>query len=221
MTFHLLPPTHPARTVLEHLFSCSRVIRNESTFHEAGFVTHVQKLRSLMRVAIHPALPEYIFKVFLVDERQCEREKPRGWKSFHIRCIGAERIRRIIQERRVQHFQVPRKWLFYPAHDPSCSVDDQPMILVAEYEDLVSRQCNEHAWFSGLTESHLDELYTIIDCAGGASYRPDNIPLTKKGTFSFIDTEHSCERPDYDSIVPYLSPRMRRYWTTLIQSGSK
>jgi hypothetical protein len=26
---------------------------------------------------------------------------------------------------------------------------------------------------------------------GGASYRPDNIPLTSEGQFALIDTEHS------------------------------
>src|SRR5262249_16327540 len=29
---------------------------------------------------------------------------------------------------------------------------------------------------------------------GGASYRPDNIPLTSEGRFAFIDTEHSRRR---------------------------
>jgi hypothetical protein len=221
MNFQRLPPNDPARKVLEALFRRSSVIDNETAFREAGFETHVKKLRSLMRVATHPALPKYIFKVFFVDERECEREKPRGWGSFLSRCKGAERIRRIIQERGIQHFQVPRKWLFYPPHHPSCSPDDQPMILVAEYQDLLSQNENEHAWLHSITESHLEELYVIIDSAGGASYRPDNIPLTRQGKFAFIDTEHSGETKDYESISPYLTIQMRRYWSDLIKRKAK
>jgi hypothetical protein len=86
MNFQLQSPTLPARKVLETLFRCSSVIDNEAAFREAGFETHVKKLRSLMRVATHPALPNYVFKVFFVNERHCEREKPRGWKGFLSRC---------------------------------------------------------------------------------------------------------------------------------------
>jgi hypothetical protein len=110
---------------------------------------------------------------------------------------------------------VPHKWLFYPPYHPSCSLDDQPMILVAEFQDLLSRKENEHAWLNSVTEVHLDELYAIIDGAGGVSCRPDNIALTRQGQFSFIDTEHSSETRDYESITPYLTNRMCRYWADL------
>jgi hypothetical protein len=110
---------------------------------------------------------------------------------------------------------VPRKWLFHPPYHPLCDLDNQPLILVAEYQDLVSRIENEHAWRNSLTERHLDELYAIIDRAGGVSCQPDNIALTKQGQFSFIDTEHSDETRDYESITPYLSPRMCNYSSSL------
>ena len=219
MTFHLLPSAHPARVLLETRFRCSSVIDNEEAFHESGFEVRVKKLRSLMRVATHPALAKYIFKVFFVEERQCEREKTRGWKGFATRCSRADRIRKVIQERGIQHFRVPRKWLFHPPHHPLCDLDDQPVILVAEYQDLVSRIENEHAWLNFVTESHLDELYAIIDRAGGVSCRPDNIALTKQGQFSFIDTEHSGETRDYESITPYLSQRMCNYWSSLTKEA--
>jgi hypothetical protein len=221
MTFYLLPSAHPARVLLETLFRCSNVIDNEEAFHEAGFEVRVKKSRSLMRVATHPTLAKYIFKVFFVEERQCEREKSRGWKGFATRCRGADRIRKVIQERGIQHFRVPRKWLFHPPQHPLCDLDDQPVILVAEYQDLVSRIENEQAWLNSVSESHLDELYAIIDRAGGVSCRPDNIALTKQGQFSFIDTEHSSETRDYESIIPYLSQRMCNYWSTLIQRRAK
>ena len=215
MTFQLMPSVHPARALLETLCRRSSIIDNEGAFYEAGFEVRVKKLRSLMRVATHPALATYIFKVFFVEERKCEREKSRGWRGFPTRCRQADRIRGVIQERGIRHFKVPHKWLFYPPYHPSCGLDDQPMILVAEYQDLLSRRENEHAWLNSVTEGHLDELYAIIDGAGGVSCRPDNIALTRQGQFSFIDTEHSSETRDYESITPYLTNRMCRYWADL------
>jgi hypothetical protein len=210
-----MPSVHPARVLLETLCRRSSIIDNEGAFYEAGFEVRVKKVRSLMRVATHPALATYIFKVFFVEERKCEREKSRGWKGFPTRCRQADRIRGVIQERGIRHFKVPHKWLFYPPYHPSCSLDDQPMILVAEFQDLLSRKENEHAWLNSVTEVHLDELYAIIDGAGGVSCRPDNIALTRQGQFSFIDTEHSSETRDYESITPYLTNRMCRYWADL------
>jgi hypothetical protein len=35
-----------------------------------------------MRVATHPMLAGYVFKVFFIDERECERKKSCGWKDY-------------------------------------------------------------------------------------------------------------------------------------------
>jgi hypothetical protein len=216
MTSHILPCYHPAGRLLERLFCCSSVVDNEATFLAAGFEIRRKQRRSLMRVATHPMLAGYVFKVFFVDEREHEREKSGGWKGFIARCNQAERIRQVIQQHRIQHFRVPRKWLFRAPYHASCGPDDQPTILIAELQDLLSQDETEHAWIHSVTESHLDELYIIINHAGGTSYRPDNIPITRQGSFAFIDTEHSSDRHDYDSIVPYLSCQMRGYWSSLI-----
>jgi hypothetical protein len=55
----------------------------------------------------------------------------------------------------------------------------------------------------------------IIQGAGGSSYRPDNIRLVKQGKFAFIDTEYTGDQRDYESIIQYLAPPMRKYWLTL------
>jgi hypothetical protein len=217
MTSYVLPFDHPAGRLLERLFRRSSLIDNEAAFLSAGFEIRTKRPRSLMRVATHPMLAGYVFKIFFVDEQERQREKSRGWKGFVARCDRAERIRRVIQDHRIQHFKVPRKWLFRAPHHSSCVPDDQPTILVAEFQDLLSQGESEHAWLHSVTENHLDELYAIINRAGGTSYRPNNIPLTRQGWFAFIDTEHSNDRHDYESIAPYLSCRMREYWSNLTQ----
>jgi hypothetical protein len=219
MNPHFLPSDHSAGRLLETLFRHSGVIDNEAAFLKAGFEIRSRKNRSLMRIATHPAAAGYLFKVFFVEEKSCEREKPRGWKGFTIRCNQAERIRRVIHEREFRHFRVPRKWLFHTPRHPACDPDDQPTILVAEFLNLVPRHDNEHAWRHSLTEGHLQELYGILDEAGGVSARPENIALTREGWFAFIDTEYSRHFHDYESIVPYLSPRMRQYWSVLVSAG--
>jgi hypothetical protein len=217
MTSYVLPCDHPAGRLLDRLFCRSNVIDNEAAFLAAGFEIRRKQRRSLMRVATHPMLAGYVFKTFFVDERDCERAKLRGWKGFVARCKRAERIRQVIQEQRIQHFNVPRKWLFHAPHHSLCAPDDQPKILVAEFQDLLSQEESDHAWLHSVTECHLTELYAIINRAGGTSYRPDNIPLTRQGYFAFIDTEHSTDGHDYESIAPYLSYQMRAYWSNLIK----
>jgi hypothetical protein len=86
---------------------------------------------------------------------------------------------------------------------------------------LVSNAENEAAWKTVITREHLNELYLIITKAGGSSYRPDNIWLTKHGKFAFIDTEYPRQKFDYNSIPSYLSPEMRSYWANLTQRQKK
>jgi hypothetical protein len=52
-----------------------------------------------VRVATHPALRGYVFKVFFVEEQGREREKPCGWKNFTAQCNQAERILRDLVSR--------------------------------------------------------------------------------------------------------------------------
>jgi hypothetical protein len=221
MSSYLLPSDCLARMLLEKLFHHSDAIDNEAAFLEAGFKIRSKKERSLMRVATHPALAGYVFKVFFVEEQGRVREKPCGWTSFTIRCKQAELIRRVIDEQAFRHFKVPRKWLFRTPTHPACSPDDQPAILVAEFQDLLPSDENEGAWRHSLTEDHLHELYVILELAGGVSSRPDNIALTRQGRFAFIDTEYSRYFHDYESIAPYLSRQMRQYWSNLVRQAGK
>lgn len=221
MSSHLLPSDHSPGILLQNLFDRFNAINNEAAFLEAGFKILAKKERSLMRVATHPTLPGYVFKVFFVEEQDRKREKECGWKRFTIRCNQAERIRWVIEQHGIQHFKVPRKWLFHTLPHSVCIADDQPTVLIAEFQDLLPSDENERAWRHSVTEGHLHELYAILEGAGGVSSRPDNIALTRQGRFAFIDTEYSRYFHDYESIAPYLSRQMRQYWSNLVQRADR
>jgi hypothetical protein len=66
MTSYVLPRDHPAGRLIERLFYRSDVIENEAAFLASGFEIRRKQRRSLMRVATHPMLAGYVFKVFFV-----------------------------------------------------------------------------------------------------------------------------------------------------------
>ena len=75
---YILPAKHPVKVKLDALFLSKRVIENETTFREAGFITLHQKARSFIRVARHPSVPGYLFKIYLDTELREKLKKP-GW----------------------------------------------------------------------------------------------------------------------------------------------
>ena len=219
-TGHILPANHPGKPALDAIFLRRRATKDEETFQASGFTTLFNKSRSFIRVARHPSLPGYLLKVYLDSEQRQKRNRA-GWEWLVRRCVGAEKIRKIIEQNRIKYFQVPGKWLYPIPSQPDSTSLDQPFVLLVHDMDLVSKEENESAWKSRITREHLNELYLIITRAGGSSYRPDNIWLTKRGKFAFIDTEYPTQNFDYESISSYLSPEMRSYWVNLTQRQTK
>jgi len=217
---HILPANHPGKRALDAIFLSRRATKDEATFEASGFKTLFQKSRSFIRVASHPSLPGYLVKVYLDSEQRQKRNRA-GWEWLVQRCEGAEKIRKIIEQNKIKHFQVPGKWLYPLPSQPDSTSLDQPFVLLVHDMGLVSREENEVAWKSLITREHLNELHLIITRAGGSSYRPDNIWLTRRGKFAFIDTEYRTKTVDYESIISYLSPEMRNYWVNLTQRQKK
>lgn len=220
MKRYILPENHPAKPALDAIFLSTRATKDEATFQASGFTTLFAKPRSFIRVVRHPSLPGYLLKVYLDSEQRQKRNRT-GWERLVFRCEGAEKIRKIIQKRKIKHFQVPGKWLYALPPHPGCTSMEQPFLLLVDDMDLVSNGENRAAWKTVITREHLDELYLIITKAGGCSYRPDNIWLTKHGKFAFIDTEYPRQKFDYKSISSYLSDEMRGYWVSLTQGQKK
>lgn len=218
----LLPSNLQITPLVEQIFSASRPTLNSTAFVLAGFnILHMQP-RSYIIVGIHPAIPGYLFKLYLDSELRKKNKVP-GWKWFVKRCKGAELIRNVIIQKKIKNFTVPKKYIYVlpPATTPSKTrhINPKPVVLIVENMNLVNDDLNYAAWKLLVTPQILNELFIIISSANGSSYRPDNIPYTHSGTFAFIDTEYPHQHPDFNSIRPFLSSEMCNYWDRLIKEG--
>lgn len=218
---HILPKDHAMKPALDAIFGTQRATLNQRSMREAGFTILFAKQRSFILVVRHPTLPGYLIKANVDAQKKLKHNIP-AWKWLVQRCIGVQKVRRAIKQHQIEHFQAPKKWLYplpvQPA--PQKGMLRQPVVLLVEDMQLVSWEDNLHAWKHQVTHKHLDELYLILSQAGGSSYRPDNIWMSKNGKFSFIDTEYPYQtRPDYRRIRPYLSTQNRAYWDHLVRTG--
>jgi hypothetical protein len=221
---YLLPSDHQLKPALDFLFKRSRVTFNDVTIKKAGFQILFRKSRSFIRVLRHHKLPGYLIKANLDTTSKLKNKTP-AWKWLVRRCQGAKKIRQVIAREGLIHFQAPQKWLYKLPDQPFPNrhfFHKQPVVLLVEDMKLVSSEENEKAWKTKITLEHLDELYLIIKHAGGSSYRPDNIWLSKNGKFSFVDTEYPYLSRKFDRIQSFLSSSNQRYWKRLIrQKGPK
>jgi hypothetical protein len=218
---YLLPQTHYLKPILDELFYNQRATFDDATFERAGFEVLYSKERSFIRVARHPLLPDHLVKAYLDMDLRKKNQVP-GWIWLKRRCHGAKKIRHVIKKYSLRHFQVPDKWLYPLPSKPFLAqlshMPLQPLLLIVEDMDLVSEDENLLAWRTEVTKEYLDELFLIISKAGGSSYRPANIWMSRNGRFSFIDTEYPHRKPDFHRIRPYLSTQMRAYWDQLVNA---
>lgn len=219
---YLLPLEHPAKIHLDNIFANSGVLENESSFANAGFETLFAMPYSFIRVARHPDLPGYILKVYLDSEFRKKKNRP-GWLSLTLRCVGAENIRNLINEKKFIYFSVPDKWIYPLPANPAdqLKLSKQPVILIETDMNLVSKEETRDAWLNKITYAHLDELYCILSHGYGSSGLVRNVPYTKDGKFAFVDTERPRKTPKYAKARKNFSKEMQKYWDKLVKNGGK
>lgn len=221
ITPYLLPLDHQLKAPLDEIFNHSRAIENEEAFEKAGFITLFKQQISFIRVARHPALKGYLMKVYLDSELRQRRGLP-GWVWLAERCKGAEKIRKLIAKKGLKYFSVPDKWLYPLPVNPAPLLPQgqgrQTIVLLVTDMKLTSQAESWRAWREEITTRHLDELYCILSHGFSSTYLITNIPYTKKGKFTCIDTEHPKRKLDYQRVKQYLSPEMNVYWDNLVQS---
>lgn len=216
----LMPEDHPIKGALDRMFSSSRVILNLHTLKKAGFDKAKPRKFTKLIVTKHPAFPGYIFKIYLDAQRY-----RKGFPEYHywlLRLQGAEKIRREIAERNLEHiFKVPKKWIYrLPKHPlPPEGFLTKSYILVAEDMECYPDEKNKKLWQSDyVVPELLDELHSLLtkvglrDCA-----KPDNIPFCRDGRIAFIDTQSFGQKVLYKKLTPFLSESNKNYWKEIIK----
>ena len=92
----LLPVTHPIKPTLDFIFSQSRVILNLDTLEQAGFDYSKPRRFTDLIVATHPALPGYIFKLYL-DAQRFHKDKPENY-FWMLRVQGSGLVNNRLQQ---------------------------------------------------------------------------------------------------------------------------
>ena len=211
-----LPKNHPVHRKLDRLFAHSRPLLSLEALIQAGFVKAKPRKFTHLIVTRHPAMPGYIFKLYLDPQRYPKGESEDvAWRQ---RIAGAEKIRKMIRKNNWERvFKVPRKWIYTT---PKTHLDkDYPCkltLLVEEDMDLASSKKNRLLW-KAISPKRLHQLQQILqtiglrDCA-----KPDNIPFSRDGKIAFIDTQSRGEESvAYKKLLPYLRPPMKVYWKKL------
>lgn len=221
---YCLPLNHPLAVPLKDLFSASRISENEENFALAGFTTLFAQPTSYIRVARHDKLPGVLLKLYLDSENRLKDGIP-GWKWLVKRCKGAENVRKLIQRKKLVHFSVPDKWIYPLPEHPQVTIVplqfQQPVLLVVTDMNLATDEETKEAWKNKIGKRHLDELFCILSHGFSSCYLATNIPYSKDGKFTCIDTEHPKRKLKYNHVKAYLTPKMQKYWNKLIKTGGK
>lgn len=221
MAAYLLPLNHPIKRTLDSIFRHRRVVDNEKTLRKAGFSILCAQKKSYIVVARHHKVPGYLFKMYL-DSRKSMKDGTPGWKWLLTRCVVAEKIKKIIEDRHYQMYSVADKWL-YPltVRAKKCYLHPQNVVLVVKDMNIFNRRKSEVAWRNQITKQHLDELYGIFSEGYGSAFLPANLPYTRSGKFAFIDTEYSKRKIPMSNVLKYVSKEMGEYWTSLIKENKR
>lgn len=209
---YLLPRHSSLRHALHEIFANREVMKNEHTFTHAGFITLFLRSRGNLRIARHPKLKNYLFKLYLTEEAGSKMKKRQN--ALVRRCTVAAGLRKLIHEHKLRYITVPDKWL-YEVANPS-HPHKKLFVLIVQDMRLVSREKSRAAWKTKVTKRHLQELYCVLRHGYASLAIDQNISYTKSKTFSCIDTEYFQRNFELQKVKKYFSKKMKRYWDTLL-----
>lgn len=216
---YLLPLDHSIKPILDAIFTQTRVTLNLDTLFEAGFAKTKPRKFTKLLVTKHPAVPGYIFKIYLDAQRYYKNIPEHHFWLMRVR--GAHLVRNLIQANGWEgQFKVPQKWLYAlpKNHLPPQGYETKYYILVEEDMDLLSDSENKAHWASNaVTHDLLNQVHVLLKTIGLSDCpKPDNIPFSKDGRIAFIDTQTYGESSiAYKRLAPFLSKSNQDYWKTL------
>lgn len=235
---YLLPQQHRIKPILDQIFSDPTVLDNDKKFRDAGFITLYRRPfdkahnilarakfqplspdthSALFRVAKHPALKGFLFKLYIDDEVGKMWQK--GQERLVMRCRGARQIRTSILKHKIRRFTCPKKWLYQLGEHPV--KQRRTSVLVVKDMQVLSGRVSKRKWKTKITKRHLVELFHILKKGYASLYLAKNIPYTKNHTFSCIDTEFPPRQFQLEKAKSYFSKKMQKYWVKLIKKNKK
>lgn len=207
---YYLPDTHKLKPILDSIFTKKSILKCKKSFIEAGFKTISLRWRGSLRVAKHPLVKGYLFKMYLRSETPFSLSNCN--QRLVQRCKSATIVRKIIERHQIQHFTVPEKWLY----KVNISSGKLAYVLLVQDMRLASKSKCKKAWSNKINRRSLRELYTIFRSGYGSLALLENIPYTKDRNFSFVDVEFSPREFKLNRINRYLSPKLRPVWKKII-----
>lgn len=222
---YLMQSEHPAKPILDKIFSNSRAILNVKSMIEAGFVDPYPRKFTRLIVTKHPSLQGFIIKTYL-DAQRYHKNQPEH-HHWILRIQGAQAIFNFIEERGWhEHFKVPNQWIYSLPENPSPPEEflAKQYILIEEDMQLYPDKDNKALWASDYVSPELlNQLYDLLNDLGlHDCVSIDNIPFSVDGRIAFVDTQTFYEWPlDYDKLGARLSKEMQHYWKQLILNKKK
>lgn len=211
---YLLTDSHPLKKRLDLIFSIQGILKNRDSLMRAGFNVSPTRKWNNLYVAKHSILCGYIVKLF-VDDQQGIQE----WDNWIARIEGAWSIQAAIERHGYEKFfKVPKKWIYQIPRKQSGDHDKQ-YVLVVEDMDIHDEERNRKKWKDThyITKERLDALYCLLKEEGLIdSVYIDNIPISRDGRITFIDTEHVHGWPvNYSRLNNFVPQELKAHWKAL------
>lgn len=201
----MIPADHKAKNWLDKLFQGKRYPHSKKELMKIGFRNFTRPDSKGALVFKHRGCRGYLFKLYTNKDGAINEAR-----VLAKRIKGANVIRQYIIDHGYQeYFKVPKKWLYQYK-------TSSHYILVVEDMNILSRDAILKRWKSSkMTESLLQALMnTLSDLGLIDSIYIDNIPFSKDGKISFIDTEHfhSNQRIRFEVLNRCLSKKLLPFW---------
>lgn len=211
---YLLTDSHPLKKRLDLIFSIQGILKNRDSLMRCGFNVSPTRKWNNLYVAKHSILRGYVIKLF-VNEQQGIQE----WDNWIARIEGAWSIQAAIERHGYQKFfKVPKKWI-YQLPSASLKDGDKQYVLIVEDMDIHDEERNRKKWkdMNYVTKERLDALYCLLKEEGLIdSIYIDNIPISRDGLITFIDTEHVHAWPvNYSRLNNFVPLELKAYWKTV------
>jgi hypothetical protein len=173
----------PVTSRVERLFRDPDMFDSREHFRAAGFEVNRRSNLGKIMVGSHAAAEGFLFKKYSRDVSLRDQ-----LENYECRVKGAGRLRALIEEHRLRHVVVPRKWILELPREFS-SRGSRSHVLVVERLDLLDTEDSQRA-YRHIDEEVLRELCLVVHEFRGLDSNVKNVPFTRQGQVAFVDTEH-------------------------------